>query len=280
MPACRRCCILVRSDRLVGECAKKIAVYVLFMRSGGHGLYMDIKVIMLLVICFAAISVAGCMTPSPEPAGTTTMPASLPRTTPAPTVSPFQVAECSSDTDCIPAECCHPSSCTALVTKRVCTLLCTASCEGPLDCGAGRCGCVNGTCSVIPSSSATRKPTAITVRASPQRYSPIMSSTPGIGLEPVATGFNADNASFTWKATYGQFLSWNSPDFRVNQLGDSASNHGEKLYWSFYDKPSSTAIPVTITITATDTASGRLLGSSTVTLGWEGNYSVTVKEVE
>jgi hypothetical protein len=95
------------------------------------------------------------------------MPASLPRTTPEPTVSPFQVAECSSDTDCIPAECCHPSSCTALVTKRVCTLLCTASCEGPLDCGAGRCGCVNGTCSVIPSSSATRKPTAITVRASP-----------------------------------------------------------------------------------------------------------------
>jgi hypothetical protein len=107
-----------------------------------------------------------------------------------------------------------------------------------------------------------------------------MSSTPGIGLEPVATGFSAGDALFTWKTTYGEFLAWNSPDFKVNQLGDSASNHGEKLYWSFIDKPASAATPVIITITATDPASGRLLGSSTVTLAWEGNYSVTVKETE
>jgi hypothetical protein len=122
--------------------------------------------------------------------------------------------------------------------------------------------------------------TGITIRASPLRYTPIMSSTPGIGLEPVVTGFGADNASFAWKATYGQFLSWNSSDFAVNELGDVASNHGEKLYWSFYEKPSSTATPVTITVTATESVSGHILGSSTVTLAWEGNYSVIVKEVE
>ena len=98
-----------------------------------------------------------------------------------------------------------------------------------------------------------------------------MSSTPGIGLEPVVTGFDAGNATFTWKTTYGWFLSWNAPDFPVNQLGDSATNHGEKLYWSFIDQPASTAIPVTITVTATDPASGRLLGSSTVTLAWADN---------
>lgn len=161
--------------------------------------------------------------------------------------------------------------------------MCTMSCEGPLDCGAGSCGCVNGTCSVVPAPSVlpdSRQVTAITIKTSPQRYSPIMSSTPGVGLEPVITGFSAANASFTWNATYGQFLSWNSPDFKVNQLGDSANNHGEKLYWSFIDAPSSTATPVTITVTATDTASGRLLGRSTVTLAWEGNYSVTVKTGE
>jgi hypothetical protein len=107
-----------------------------------------------------------------------------------------------------------------------------------------------------------------------------MSSTPGIGLEPVATGFHAGDALFTWKTTFGEFLSWNPPDFRVNQLGDSSSNHGEKLYWSFIDQPASTTTPVLITITATDPASGRLLGSSTVSLAWEGNYSVTVKTVE
>jgi hypothetical protein len=266
---------------------------------------MDPKVIVLLVICFAAISVAGCMTHSSEPSGTTTLPASLPQTTPATTVSAGQVTgtsgvqtpvsqppvtttvspgpaqECTSNEDCVPAECCHPSSCTAAVVKQACNLMCTASCQGPLDCGAGSCGCVKGKCSIVPSSLASFAHggrTGITIKASPQRYSPIMSSTPGIGLEPFATGFGADNASFAWNATYGQFLSWNSPDFKVNQLGDSVSNHGEKLYWSFIDKPSSTTTPVTITITATDPASGRLLGSSTVTLAWEDNFSVIVMQ--
>ena len=107
-----------------------------------------------------------------------------------------------------------------------------------------------------------------------------MSSTPGIKLEPVVTGFSIQDASFAWKASYGQFLSWNSPDYTVNQLGDSASNHGEKLYWSFTDKPSSTVTPVTITVTATESGSGRFLGRSTVTLAWDGDYAVTVQGVE
>jgi len=161
--------------------------------------------------------------------------------------------------------------------------MCTASCEGPLDCGAGSCGCVKGKCSVVPASSASLVPaylTAITIKASPLKYSPVMSSTPGVGLEPVATGFDAGNATFTWKTTYGHFLSWDSPDFTVNQIGDTATNHGGKLYWSFIDQPASTATPVTITVTATDLTSGRLLGSSAVTLAWESNFSVIVRDGE
>jgi hypothetical protein len=105
-----------------------------------------------------------------------------------------------------------------------------------------------------------------------------MSSTPGIGLEPVTTGFGAGTASFTWKATYGEFLSWNSTDFGVNQLGNFTTNKGEKIYWSFIDTPTTTATPVTISVTATDPESGQPLGSSVVTLAWDGNYTVTVKE--
>jgi hypothetical protein len=253
------------------------------MSSCSHGFCMDAKSITLLLICIAAIFLAGCATRPSEPAATATVPASLSPAIPVLTTSPVQPAECTRDSDCVPAECCHPASCTAEAAKRPCNLMCTMVCSGPLDCGAGSCGCVNGTCRIIPASSASSSPlnfTTITVRASPQRYSPIMSSTPGIGLEPVATGFSPGDALFAWKATYGEFISWNSPDFRVNQLGDSASNHGEKLYWSFTDKPASAAPPVIITVTATDPASGRLLGSSTVTLAWEGNYSVTVKEAE
>jgi hypothetical protein len=105
-----------------------------------------------------------------------------------------------------------------------------------------------------------------------------MSSTPGIGLEPVITGTDAGTVSFAWKATYGRFLTWNSPDFKVNTLGDFATTHGEKIYWTYSDRPSLTANPVTINVTATDTASGQLLGSSAVTLAWVGNNSVTVTE--
>jgi hypothetical protein len=58
---------------------------------------------------------------------------------------------CTQYSDCVPAQCCHPTSCINKEYKEVCTELCTASCEGPIDCGAGHCGCVNGQCAVIPS---------------------------------------------------------------------------------------------------------------------------------
>jgi hypothetical protein len=107
-----------------------------------------------------------------------------------------------------------------------------------------------------------------------------MSSTPGIGLTPNITGFTQGSARYMWNATYGQFLSWNAPDYTVNPRGATLTNNGEKLYWSFTDRPVSPAIPVSITVTAEDKASGQVLGTSTVTLAWDGNYAVTVQNIE
>ena len=56
--------------------------------------------------------------------------------------------ECSSDSDCMTSSCCHPAGCVPSY-QRVCNMLCTNVCEGPLDCGRGRCGCSNGKCEVI-----------------------------------------------------------------------------------------------------------------------------------
>ena len=58
---------------------------------------------------------------------------------------------CTQYSDCVPAQCCHPTSCINKDYKEVCDVFCTASCEGPIDCGAGSCGCVNNQCQVIPS---------------------------------------------------------------------------------------------------------------------------------
>jgi hypothetical protein len=60
------------------------------------------------------------------------------------------IRSCTSDADCVPDQCCHPESCINREYKQVCTLLCTNVCLGPIDCGAGHCGCVNGECSAVP----------------------------------------------------------------------------------------------------------------------------------
>ncbi len=142
----------------------------------------------LIFLVVAAIFLAGCTAQNPPPAPTTIPVTTALPGTPIPSVPS---GECVSYSDCIPAECCHPSSCIAGPRQKPCTLMCTMVCSGPLDCGAGSCGCVQGKCSVVPAST---DHTSLTINASPRRYSPIMSSTPGIGLEPVVTGFSPGDA--------------------------------------------------------------------------------------
>jgi len=58
--------------------------------------------------------------------------------------------ECLDPSDCVPATCCHPSSCTSISKKPICNgTLCSQDCESILDCGNAYCGCINGKCDVI-----------------------------------------------------------------------------------------------------------------------------------
>ena len=61
--------------------------------------------------------------------------------------------ECSIDPDCVPACGCHPNSCVNALSRggKCERLICTQDCSGPLDCGAGSCGCVNNKCAIINS---------------------------------------------------------------------------------------------------------------------------------
>jgi len=107
-----------------------------------------------------------------------------------------------------------------------------------------------------------------------------MSSTPGIALTPNVSGFKPADAEFTWNATHGEFLDWSPSNYTVSRLSQPVVNHGEKVYWSFTDVPASTRDPVIISVTARDLPSGQILGSSRLTLGWEGNFTVTVQKIE
>ncbi|HMJ10590.1 MAG TPA: hypothetical protein VK524_04240 [Polyangiaceae bacterium] len=70
-----------------------------------------------------------------------------PDAAPAPEASDPAKSACSKDEDCVPAACCHPSSCVSRSRAPDCkAALCTMECRsGTLDCG-GSCLCQNGQC--------------------------------------------------------------------------------------------------------------------------------------
>ena len=118
--------------------------------------------------------------------------------------------------------------------------------------------------------------TSLSIIASPQRYTPLMSSTVGIGLTVNPVGFNRTDAMYQWSANYGQFLSWAPPDYTVIPLRNPATTHGEKIFWSFTSKTQSPDTPVVITVVAKD-PSGTALGTSQLILDWDGDFAVTVR---
>ena len=123
-------------------------------------------------------------------------------------------------------------------------------------------------------------PGSLRIDASPQVYSPIMSSTVGIGLTPNASGLKTTGVEYEWTATYGHFLDWSAPNYTVNTLSEPLINHGEKIYWSFTEVPKSPLVPVIITLSERDITSKKPLASSRLTLGWKNNMTVVVEKIE
>ncbi len=57
---------------------------------------------------------------------------------------------CNTADDCAPAACCHPDSVVNKEFAPDCSeAICTLSCEGPLDCGAGRIECLENKCAIV-----------------------------------------------------------------------------------------------------------------------------------
>lgn len=64
-----------------------------------------------------------------------------------------EYGECLTDNDCVPFECCHPSTCVSINNKHDCSnIFCTQECKpDTLDCNQGYCGCVNRKCKAVVS---------------------------------------------------------------------------------------------------------------------------------
>ena len=59
--------------------------------------------------------------------------------------------ECSIDSDCVPASCCHADSCTAKLNAPDCSgIFCTMECKPmTIDCNQGECKCIKGVCEAV-----------------------------------------------------------------------------------------------------------------------------------
>ena len=136
------------------------------------------------------------------------------------------------------------------------------------------------TCSTEANVCPVDLPGSLRIDAFPQVYSPLMSSTVGIGLTPNVSGLKNAGTQYEWTATYGQFLDWSAPNYTVNALSEPLVNHGEKIYWSFTRAPDSPQGPVVITVTERDITSKKPLASSRLTLGWKNNMTVVVEKIE
>ena len=64
--------------------------------------------------------------------------------------------ECRGDDDCVPAACCHPTTCVPVAQAPACAgVMCTRQCApGTLDCGQAHCTCAAGRCGVTGGPSA------------------------------------------------------------------------------------------------------------------------------
>ena len=109
----------------------------------------------------------------------------------------------------------------------------------------------------------------VKIQADRDTYTPILSSTVGIGLTPIYTsGRYQGTVKFHWHTSYGHFISWEPPDFKVNLLGAEVINDGEKIFWSYDPEMDIKKPPVKISLKIEDAESGQLLTESTLEIDW------------
>lgn len=120
-------------------------------------------------------------------------------------------------------------------------------------------------------------PVPLSIHVDRNVYTPLMSSTVGIGVTPdYPSSVDNGTVNFRWQTDYGYFLSWGS-DSRVSTLGRDITLDDSKVYWSY--EPGAIDLakpPVRITLTMIDRLTGKLLGTSTLDLGWEDRGTAVV----
>ena len=107
-------------------------------------------------------------------------------------------------------------------------------------------------------------------------YTPILSSTIGIGLTPKHPLENQKGAlRFHWSTNFGAFFSWNNG---VRGFGPEVTNNGDKIFWS-YDPREMGKIkpPVRISLRIEDEKTKNILGETCIEIEWDKDFAKVKK---
>jgi hypothetical protein len=122
---------------------------------------------------------------------------------------------------------------------------------------------------VLAAAACGRTAAPLGLAAAPKSYSPALSSTVGIKLDPILPpGAPSVGDVVRWRADYGYFVSWGSPDYRVVALGSDVRRELGPVYWTYDPKDTGTA-KQDATITAEVTNADRVVARGTLRVGWD-----------
>jgi hypothetical protein len=112
---------------------------------------------------------------------------------------------------------------------------------------------------------------SLRVRVEPARWSPEMSSSPGVGLLPDVDRPAEDDIRVRWRANFGRFMT-ESATHELTARGAELTAGREKVYWT-YDLATAPTHrpPVRIDAEAVDWKTGEILVQTGFVLVWEGD---------
>jgi hypothetical protein len=138
--------------------------------------------------------------------------------------------------------------------------------------------------------SGTSKPTDASIVSAPksikveittgiEKYSPIMSSVPGMPLNAVVSGVeDTTKLKYRWQAQDGALSLWQSPDFKVKNQGKIALTNSGTVYWQLptLTQPQN-PYTVQISLEVLD-EKNQAIGNAGIVLDIDSKLMVTVKK--
>lgn len=179
---------------------------------------MEIRTVLLSLICIGFLLIAGCTSPTPTAAPATPVPATTAEPAPAMPVTS------------------EPVTTAVEITQE------TPAAE---------------TTVTLPVVVTTKTTSPIRIFTPLQSYSPEKTSNPGLDMS-VITGLDTSTAKYAWSASQGYFVTWNPPHETANIVGSKITTNGGKVYWTFDTAPADLAVPVTIAVVVSEASGKEL----------------------